>query len=527
MNIFKKKQTISDEELAKISVKLKPIMGIRPGYYLTALYLFVVLFLFFFFFFLPGILRNGSILIFKGKPQKINIYIDDTLIGSSPKQLYLKSGEYNLKLECPGFQTEKRKLKVEGRLFASLFFPRRQTVSLSLKKQSAEEYLAYYMKNFSLWNSSLRRDSHFYSYALLSGDYYPPVLNDISRTLKTQFPAFMEKNKEELLLNALSHLQSTAGFLQAGKLYLQSQSPSHALSAQALINSIRQGKKWLEKRPHLLDLFLLNYRGCQNPPGKTTAIAKDSIKLQDSLTFLKISQPASKRKKYINILNRTFCRIPAGQLKFDKSILEIEEFYMAQELLSNQQFNQFLNEEKETARELKKNPDFLRHLDSAANAPNAPVIYIPWKAAKLYCQWLQKKLDKTDYSSWKVDLPHELQWYWAHQSGEDDIHPAHDEYPFNTASFPENNWGVRGLNSSVWQWCREGFQPALYYLLKEGNQSLTDLEKLQGHAYYKNCRGGCWQNIEETKLLARAAQDPKMASPFTGFRIILQRVLNE
>jgi len=68
--------TPQDAELSDIVVRLKPILGVKPGLYLTVLYALAVLLALFFVLFYPGLHRRGSYLVFTGAPDRATVLID-------------------------------------------------------------------------------------------------------------------------------------------------------------------------------------------------------------------------------------------------------------------------------------------------------------------------------------------------------------------------------------------------------------------------------------------------------------------
>jgi len=76
-----KKITQSDIDQAK--VRLHPIAGLSPRSYLPAMYALCAVLLLFLLLVLPGIVKNGSYLVFEGSPGKSAFYVGDAFRGST------------------------------------------------------------------------------------------------------------------------------------------------------------------------------------------------------------------------------------------------------------------------------------------------------------------------------------------------------------------------------------------------------------------------------------------------------------
>jgi len=144
------------DEDSEIQVKLEPFMGIRPGVYLTIIYSLVLLIIIFFFLFLPGIKNNGSMLIVKSEPAGAAIRVNDIYMGLSGSKIFVPKGTHNIDVVMPGFKTQSDVIQINGRVFASLFFPKVKRVEYTLKPAdlSADGIaaaFALYAADFASW----------------------------------------------------------------------------------------------------------------------------------------------------------------------------------------------------------------------------------------------------------------------------------------------------------------------------------------------------------------------------------------
>jgi len=81
---------ITDEDIEKAVVKLKPLFGIKPGVYLTAIYSLVLVLALFLILLYPGVKNNGTIVNVKTSPAAAAVYIDGIYKGTTPADFLLK-----------------------------------------------------------------------------------------------------------------------------------------------------------------------------------------------------------------------------------------------------------------------------------------------------------------------------------------------------------------------------------------------------------------------------------------------------
>lgn len=122
----------------------------------------------------PGLHRYGSQVEIDSWPQGAAVYVDDTLIGSAPVRVFIPAGPHKIRLEKPHFESSSLDIDVKGRLFFSLFFPKKKTYDLQLQIKDLPTFLteAYYQA--SAW------------FALTPDRVHPraPVLKDTVQSLR-------------------------------------------------------------------------------------------------------------------------------------------------------------------------------------------------------------------------------------------------------------------------------------------------------------------------------------------------------
>ena len=133
-------------------VKLKPIMGIRPGVYLTALYSVILLLIIFFILIFPGLRNPQAAIILKTEPEGAALRVDGVYMGTSPEKVLVTKGVHNLELILPGFHTVSMEREIPARVFGSALFPREYPLEVKLDIIDPAHAFAYYAADFAAWS---------------------------------------------------------------------------------------------------------------------------------------------------------------------------------------------------------------------------------------------------------------------------------------------------------------------------------------------------------------------------------------
>jgi len=122
-------QSTADEA----SVRLKPILGIRPGQYLSVLYGIVLLLAVYLLLIFPGISHRGAYLSLRTFPEHATVKVDGVYAGSTPCTIFLPRGERSVQILRPFFAPTTISRNVRGRVFATLIVPDRSRFSTDLQ----------------------------------------------------------------------------------------------------------------------------------------------------------------------------------------------------------------------------------------------------------------------------------------------------------------------------------------------------------------------------------------------------------
>ena len=183
-------------------------------------------------------------------------------------------------------------------------------------------------------------------------------------------------------------------------------------------------------------------------------------------------------------------------------------------------------------------PDCLR------GTANHPVVWVYWRDAQAYCNWLDQALRASANTppamqalfeqGWRVKLPTEAQWEKAARGADGRIYPWGNDFDANKANTFETGigstspvgcfeggkspYGIQDMSGNVLEWCLDWYD-AEYYA-KSPKQDPRGPDTGQ----YKWLRGGSWGVIQLfTRCASRVRIDPGGTSYIVGFRCVLSR----
>lgn len=160
----------------QIEVKLKPILGLMPQIYVPMVYAVLAALLLFLVLFLPGIRNHGTLITFHSTPPDAAVFVDGNYAGYTPGTFFVESGTREITVSRPGFESAEYSQRVGGRLFASFFFPRRNTIRSELTLGSGEPT--------DLSEQAARGFAHWAVSGEASGRFeMPPVARSLSNDL--------------------------------------------------------------------------------------------------------------------------------------------------------------------------------------------------------------------------------------------------------------------------------------------------------------------------------------------------------
>jgi len=179
---------------------------------------------------------------------------------------------------------------------------------------------------------------------------------------------------------------------------------------------------------------------------------------------------------------------------------------------------------KDTGR---KKPD-----DNGWGRGKRPVINVSWDDAKVYCDWLNKKLGIEENSPYRYRLPTEAEWEYACRAGtttkwsfgdnEEELekyawynknsngktHPVGEKLP--------NPWGLYDMHGNVFEWCEDDYIDNYKKTPRDGSAYKSGKEDLR-----KVVRGGSWDSLAyDTRSSYRYFGVRNYQFYFIGFRLL-------
>ena len=448
----KEKQTETED-----IVKLKPIMGIRPGVYLTVIYSIILLVIFFFLLVFPGLNRPGAMLEVKTEPVGAAIRVNGHYMGTSGSRIPVPKGSHTIEAVLPGFETASAVHEIPGRVFGSLFFPIRYNIEFSLKAgdpaavftQAAADYAAWSFggEPTSSWQIPLSLSEGAYRIGPQTNPQIAEILTAASRFAVTR-AALRDLSRAKFLLD-------NAGL-----------SPS----PPAFTGSISDILTFLSENPGsaqwLSDLL---------PPESASVVRASSWYQKNTSQTAVLSSRSTGSTNRLNVAGLTFTGIPAGELK---------NFMISENPVPRSIFENFINE----------NPEWkVGHTDyfeeeisgnSSRMYGSDTITGISWFAANAFCKWLTNSLPPS-MSNMEVRLPTEAEWEYV------------------------AGYGIAGMEAQGWEWCADPFAPLEFTAPEWAVQAVGSTER--------SLRG----RPSSSAQAAKASLPPEFSSPFVTFRPVI------
>ena len=457
-----KKNEIPPEE-AEIddSVKLKPLVGIRPGVYLTVIYSILIITILFFLLVFPGLINPGAVIIVKTEPEGAAVRVDDVYRGLAGSKIFIPDGTYTIEAVMPGFEKQGIHQTIKGRVFASLFFPRRYIIEFPLKTADPAASFALYAAEFAEWTfagepvSSWQIPMTLSEGAYRAGHYAGDKIGELKE-----------------ILTASSRFTVTRAALRdliRAKILLDNM--GSAPSAAALLNSISDILVFLSDNPGsdqwLLDLL---------PPNSPVSGAIQSSEWhKHSAAAAAVTAGVYNSGMSIDLLGLRFSHITGEHSG---------EFYISETSVPISLYETFLNENPQWR---EQRTDYYPQEISVSPLEiyrGSAVTGITWYAAGAFCKWLSGFLPSS-FADMEIRLPTEIEW--------------------QTASLSVNNMRIPG-----WEWCADFYAPLDF--ITASHQAVNLLGSPE-----RSLRGRQSLNSTET----RAYLPPNFSSPFVTFRPVI------
>jgi len=473
------------------NVKLKPILGIRPGIYLAVLYSIALLCVLFFILVFPGLKNPGAVIVLKTEPAGAALRVDGTYMGTSPDKVFISKGLHSMEIILPGFEPIRADKVIPGRTFGSLFFPIRYPLEFTLKTNDPYAAFALSAADYAAWSFGGEPTATWQIPLSLSEGAYRAGGNIRSAAESQDAAQDAALTNIDELLKAFSQFAVTRAALRdllRAKFILDNGglSPSPA----SMFNSVSGMLLFLSENPGSAAWLA----GLLPPESASIVKASNWHKNEISAAAKQLPEPYADRDaiRRFELAGLGFISIPAG--------LNQKSFMISETAVYRDLFESFLDENQEWKEE---NLLTLAEM-SYLTARRDEVTEVSWFAAVAFCEWLTKKLPLS-MPNQEVRLPTEAEWEYASKNFKSRYGMAYQAK--NLASLEDNGW----------EWCAGPY---------------THLPFIKASAKALQIAGSPERAIRRAfgapaVLENRGSLPPEFSSPFVSFRPVIAEKIME
>ena len=470
-------------------VKLKPILGIRPGAYLAFAYGLAVLIILFFIFLYPGISRPGSVVTVITEPRGAAVLVDGVYMEPTPCEIFIPQGQRTIELRLPGFGEKLLEMNIGGRILASTLFPLRMSIHEKLSSPSPAAAFADYAAEYAAWTFTGEPSAVYQVPLSLSEGAYRlgPYAADQTERESMEI-AIAASARFAVTRAALRDLVRAKSLLDNNGL---SPSPLSLLSSAAdviaFLDDNPQAALWLgavlsgDAQSQIVSSPWYAEAAPPRDTGKADgeAVQSSPVIRAGMLSFRYVSGDLPR---------------PGANFPPDTKTGPI---FICETVISTSAWEQFCEQRPEwksdnlesLMEDALVNEEYLAERDFPG-APGEGVSGISWYAARAFCEWLNTFLPSEYASSYEVRLPAEAEWEYAAKSG-------------------FANYG------DFWEWCNDSYAPLSFLSIPAGAaDAILSPEKV--------LKGGSWVNPQgSTGIDTRGSLPPSFCSAFVSARPVI------
>jgi len=519
-------------------VRLKPILGVRPGQYLSVLYGIVLLVLVYFLLFFPGLSHRGAYLSLQTFPDRATVKVDGTYAGSTPCRIFLQHGQRSVEISRPYYTSTTITRNVRGRVFATLILPDASRADAVLQLSDVDGLVKWALADFQK-NPQIPQILSDAAWAAADSAAQERLYAMLAESLLSITD---EAQLRELIL-AAARVSAHGVFMTPGS-FVSLIGRSVAVSqrsdnfpAWALLAMSPGNQKKLAPSPWIQQ-YVAGYRSAISKyyqPGSAMSAGGGGGAAVAGIPFRLIPPGDLVMGKDDNLdsLGKTIDRLLAHPVR-------IQSFYLGTTEVTNAEFQAFIAENPDWSPSnrpalVQKGLATDAYLSDwkgafpAAGTAILPVTMISWHAAAEYCQWLTRRVQSA-LPGYAARLPSEAEFEWAARGGIRGMpyplggKPGGSVFfktgvtgPSPAGTSEPNGYGLRDMLGNVWEWCADPFAINAGLLSSPGLNSIPD-------APDRAVRGGSWADQPGTdKVYSRGAQPADWCTPYLGFRVALAR----
>jgi formylglycine-generating enzyme required for sulfatase activity len=528
----------------EVHVRLKPILGVRPGQYLSVLYAVIILLAVYLFLFVPGIRHRGAYLSLQTFPDHAAVEVDGVYAGSTPCTIFLPRGDRSVQIGRPFYAPTTLTRHVRGRVFATWIVPDRSSASAVLELSDVDGLVKSALGDFQK-NPQIPQILSDAAWAAAAADTQEKLYNLVAGSLLSITD---ESQLRELIL-AASRISSRAAFMTPASFVdllqrsvaLAQKTDNFPAWALLILSRSNQGKlapsPWIQQ-------YVSGYRTAISryyQPGASIGVsAGGTVLAGQSFRAIPSGDLVMGKDDNLDSLGKSIDRLFAHPVRVDA-------FYLGTTEVTNAAYQSFVAEDPDWAPSNRPaliqkglvTDAYLADWKSGsppAGASDLPVTSVSWNAASAYCQWLSRRVQSA-LPGYIARLPSESEWEWAARGGIRGMPYPLGGKPGGAVFFKPgaagpspagtsepNGFGLRDMLGNVWEWCADPFSQNASLLSSLDPRVSAALEKALPDAPDRAVRGGSWADQPGTdKVYTRGAQPSDWCTPYLGFRVALAR----
>ncbi len=541
-NLTKTGKKEKSEEIQDIQVRLKPVFGIRPGFYLLVFYSAIILLLIFLIFILPGIRHYGSRITFTSVPSGASVYVDDIRLGATPLKAFVEAGSRRIRFHKADFEETVIEHNISGRLFFSLFFPKRKTISSNLELTDIHARLRRAGKEFAGW-AMIGAGNQTYK--------FPPILEEAAVDISSAGGAG-RRLPEQFFLDIIQYVNNpylARRYLSALSLYFSEGRVFSPGALTRLAGFLHRLSRTYSALPSWC-AAVIPFNERQNIDGLETwyseyirryLAGRSSLLANAYDTDMPESSYRVGTMNFVGISDRSYLMGVKADFSTDSIDLDgylpaqvsVDDFFILDREVTRADYARFIQSKPEWAPENKKElvsaglvtEDYLKDRQNKADE-NLPVVNISYYAAKAYAEWFESEL-LGGIGRYTAGLPTDAEWELAAKLNKSGTTGANfilsgNNGPIAAEDIEPGKIGLRNMTGNVWEWCENWYFPAEKYLGKR-KRGVTEQTVPMYGGIAKNVRGGAWVNPAQSVTEATIASQPAdWCTDFLGFRIVLR-----
>jgi hypothetical protein len=485
-------------------VRLKPILGLRPGVYLALIYGVVILLVLYLILLRPGITRPGAVVVFTSEPWGAAVRVDGLYTGTSPCKVFVPKGKREIEVVLPGFTSERIEADIPGRVFASLLFPKHFPLYVRLNAEEPLKPLEIASSDFAAWS--------------FGGE--PTAAWQIPMSLSEGvYRAGSASNSMEGILAATARFAVTrAGLRDLVRAKNLSANGGNASSPLSLVRSVSDIVSFLDNNPNaatwLADTLpqetaslLISSSWYQNQlEGYAALIDRERLSAAPGESSTVMGNPPFPQ---IRVAGLMFSGVNGGNIAQGEPfphLVSIEPFMICSTVVPSPAFEDFLDANPQWGpdqREMLESRglatgEYLAEFEAGIGRTITGISAVSWFAARAFCEWLETKLPDS-LSGYTVRLPTEAEWEYAVKSAD--------------------KWGRKELlvKGNMWEWCGNPYSHLPFI------SAPPDAIAAVGSPEYPLRGGSMLNSVIPSDAETRASLPPESCSTFVSFRPVIAR----